>query len=133
MMKSVTMSTKTHTKSLQPFHFENVLRRKKTVEARLNKSEYGYQQGDHIDWTCVNNTKKLHTIVEDLRVYPNFRTMLEQEGIRNVLPGVSSMEEALQVYLKSDTNPDGLYTTKDEQELGVLAIKLKYLGWGSAT
>lgn len=126
MMKSVIMSC--HTKHLKELYHRNIGQGSKTIEGRLNRPEYKYTKGHIITWIC-GNAPNHHTTIEDIRTYSTFRQMLEQEGIRNVLPGVETMEEALKVYLKSDTNPDGLYTMEDEQELGVMAIQLKCIRW----
>jgi len=44
--------------------------------------------------------------------------MIISEGIKRVIPDKTTIEDAVNVYYK-------LYTTKQEQEFGVLAVEIK--------
>ena len=44
--------------------------------------------------------------------------MLNKEGVNNVLPNITKINEAIEVYYS-------FYTKEQEKEFGVLAIKIK--------
>ncbi|XP_060171828.1 uncharacterized protein LOC132603001 isoform X1 [Lycium barbarum] len=58
--------------------------------------------------------------VQDVHHYHSFREMLEAESLQEVLPGVDTAEEGVQVYRK-------FYSEEKERSNGVLAIGVKKL------
>ena len=92
----------------------------KTVEGRRNKGKYkDMKVGDVIEWVNEDfNKRSVMTRVTEKNSYPTFKEYLETEGLENCLPGISSITDGLSVYFK-------YYTPKDEEEFGVVAIKLE--------
>lgn len=91
----------------------------KTVEGRKNKGKFkDMKVGDIIEWH--NNDFKARSVkvrITKKKVYPTFAEYLTKEGLQNCLPGIPSLEHGLSVYFK-------YYTTADEQEYGVMAIRM---------
>ncbi|HPC34441.1 MAG TPA: hypothetical protein PLP73_02170, partial [Candidatus Absconditabacterales bacterium] len=58
--------------------------------------------------------------VINLTHYPTFQSMLENEGLKHVLPGIQDVEKGIAVYYK-------FYTPAQETEFGVLAIEIKII------
>ena len=56
--------------------------------------------------------------VIEKNIYKSFMEMIESEGVENVIPNKTSIEEATNVYYK-------FYTKEQEKEFGVVAIKIK--------
>lgn len=92
----------------------------KTVEGRKNKGRFKEMQiGDTIQWN--NDDFKERTITTKIigkAEYSTFEEYLESEGLDKCLPGMPSMEHGLSVYFK-------YYTKADEEEFGVVAIRLE--------
>ncbi len=87
----------------------------KTIEGRLNKGKFKKVKiGDVLKLKTGEASFK----VLDKKFYPDFKTMLEKEGVKNVLPDKKSVEEGIKIYYH-------FYTKKQEQKFGVLAFKLK--------
>ena len=63
-----------------------------------------------------------HMSVTRVTQYPTFQVLLEQEGLRHVLPGVETLSAALDIYGK-------IYTKGQESEFGVVAIGVKFVGF----
>jgi len=92
----------------------------KKVEGRKNKGRFeDMQVGDLINWT---NDDFMHrnvlTIIKRKSVYTSFKEYLENEGLKNCLPGIHSLEHGLSVYYK-------YFTKEEENEFGVVAIELE--------
>jgi len=119
-------------KGLREPHFSNTMLESKTVEGKLNRFWVStLQVSDRITWyddtidtvadiLANRNTvpvKSCSTVVTSLASYPNFRTMLEAEGLQNVLPNTKSIDDGIEVYR-------GFYSEADEKLYGVMAIRL---------
>jgi len=100
----------------QPW-FNLITAKKKIVEGRLNK---GFFANLKINDTIIFTHKKLKTkmIIKSINKYNNFKEMIEEEGLSNVMPGIKSIDEAVGLYRQ-------YYTQDDEKKYGVLAINLK--------
>lgn len=88
---------------------------KKTVEGRLNKGKFA----DLKIWDILeldDTWEKLEVV--NLTPYPNFKAMLENEGLKHTLPRVTSIEEGIAIYHQ-------FYTPAQEAEFWVLAIEVK--------
>ena len=92
-----------------------VINGKKTVEGRLNKGKFAsIKTGDIL----MLEQEKIQFEVIKKSIYLNFKTMIEKEGLSNVLPDKNNIKEATNVYYE-------FYTKEQEKEYGVLAIKIK--------
>ena len=102
--------------NVQEPYFSFIKEGKKTVEGRLNKGKFANMQvGDVV---VVNDDFDIKIIAK--RTYDSFSDMIENEGIQNVIPNASSLEEAVAVYYK-------FYTKEQEKMYGVLAIEMKQI------
>ncbi|XVF65642.1 hypothetical protein PTKIN_Ptkin09bG0265500 [Pterospermum kingtungense] len=94
----------------EPF-FSKIRDGLKKIEGRCAIGEYkNIEPGSII---LVNKCLVLE--VQDVHRYPTFSEMLEAESLSQVLPGVKSIEEGVQIYRK-------FYTEEKERSNGVLAI-----------
>eukprot|EP00850_Spirogloea_muscicola_P012992 SM000086S23044 [mRNA] locus=s86:199226:202524:- [translate_table: standard] len=84
---------------------------KKVVEGRCNVRGYANVVAGQL--LLVNHSLVLQ--VEGVRKYSTFRSMLAEEGLNRVLPGMASLEDGMQVYRK-------FYSEEQEEEAGVVAI-----------
>ena len=99
----------------------HVLGGRKTVEGRLyDLKRRRVRPGHYILFKC--DDRRVYVKVVGVRVYPDFKSMLEWEGVERVLPGVRSMEEAVSIYR-------GYYSEAEEKRFGVVAIEIS-LDWG---
>jgi len=100
--------------NIQEPYYSYVLSGKKNVEGRLNKGKFKeIQTGDFL---LINNEHKFEVIEKN--IYKSFREMIEKEKIENVIPDKDNIEDAVNVYYK-------FYTKNQEEEFGVVAIKIK--------
>jgi len=89
----------------------------KTVEGRLNRGKFAELKiGDIME---MNDERTPFKVISK-NIYPTFRTMLEAEGISNVLPDRYTMDGGLEVYYE-------FYSKDEEKEFGVVAIHIKRL------
>jgi ASC-1-like (ASCH) protein len=103
--------------SVQSPWFEALRDGAKTVEGRLagGKSD-ALHAGAHV---VVRHPAQppIRLLCEGVARYASFRQMLEQEGVRHVLPGVEGVAQGVRVYRK-------FYAAAEERARGVLAIRL---------
>ncbi|XP_042044352.1 uncharacterized protein LOC121790131 isoform X2 [Salvia splendens] len=83
----------------------------KTIEGRCAVGDYKRIRAGHV--LLVNKCLTLQ--VQDVRQYSSFREMLEVENLANILPGVTSIEEGVQIYRN-------FYSEEKERSNGILAI-----------
>lgn len=90
----------------------------KTVEGRKNKGLFAdLKIGDVVYWTNGNDSVK--TKIVNKKIYKSFYDMIEDNGIKNVLPGYTNIKEGVEkVYYK-------FYTPEDEKTYGVVGIEIK--------
>ncbi|KAL3641609.1 hypothetical protein CASFOL_012424 [Castilleja foliolosa] len=86
----------------------------KTVEGRCGVGDYKRIQSGHM----LLFNKCLMLQVQDIRHYASFHEMLETESLAQVLPGVSSVDEGVQIYRN-------FYSKEKERSNGVVAICVK--------
>lgn len=102
-----------------PF-FSRIADGQKTVEVRYLSGYIGrIRVGDTIRFCCGRNQVLCH--VSQIRRYSTYRTLLETEDLEKVIPGVKSVEAALETYR---TFPCYHYASKDSTPK-VLAIEIK--------
>jgi|GEM_PF-607762 len=89
----------------------------KTVEGRkATKLFKKIKAGDQIQFT--NGTDIFMAVVEDVRSYPTVEKYLEETTLAKALPGINTMEEALEIHY--------LWSAKDNiNEYGFLGIFIK--------
>ncbi|NJE26846.1 ASCH domain-containing protein [Thermococcus sp. MV5] len=99
---------------LQEEYLRLIKEGKKKIEGRLyDEKRRQVKPGDTIIFG-----EKLKVKVKALRVYSSFREMLSEEGLENVLPGVKTIEEGVQIYRR-------FYTEEEEKKYGVVAIEIE--------
>ena len=100
----------------EPYH-SLILQGKKIVEGRLNKGKFAsIEAGDVLELEPEN----IKFSVVEKNIYKSFKEMIETEGVENVIPDKNNIDDAVNVYYK-------FYTKEQEQEFGVVAIKIKKL------
>ncbi|MBB1578974.1 MAG: ASCH domain-containing protein [candidate division SR1 bacterium] len=101
--------------NVQEPYRSQLLTGEKSIEGRLNKGKFSnLMPGDKIE---LENTGQIF-LVERIAHYKNFQTMLQQEDITKIIPGISEIQEGVAIYHQ-------FYTPVQEKEYGVLAIHLK--------
>lgn len=99
-------------------YFTFVKNGQKTIEGRLKKGEYAnLKVGDHIVVQNDDETDSVEVEVKDVRPYPTFESMLNSEDLKQVLPDIETVAQAVQVYRQ-------FYAPEQEQEFGVIAIEV---------
>ena len=69
----------------------------KTVEGRKNSPKYQkIRVGDLIDFT--NETNRFRTVVTEIRHYISLEAYLNDVSVQNALPGISSLQKAVEIY-----------------------------------
>ena len=106
--------------SVKKIYFDAIKSGKKTVEGRLNVVKFkDLTPNMYITFTCVENQEQLVCIVENIQTYATFESMLLTEGVANMLPGVTSLSQAVALY---ESFPG---YKEDVKKFGALAIKIK--------
>jgi ASC-1-like (ASCH) protein len=109
-LKTITVS--------QPW-FNLIKEGKKIVEGRLNKSVFAHLKvHDIVIW--MNKESKCKSKIIYINEYKSFKEMLEREGLTNVLPGITNIDEGIMIYRQ-------YYSEHDEKQYGVLAIGIKII------
>lgn len=72
------------------------------------------EKGDEIIFTNSETKEELSTSISFIHHYKDIQSMLETEGINNVLPGIETLEQAIKVYdaiedYKERINKFGVY------------------------
>ena len=91
----------------------------KTWEGRrLTDKTRGIRVGDRIQFTRVDETDSPFDVdVVEIRFFPTFEFALKELGLGEVLPGVETLEEGVQIYQQ--------YVSLSTQEAeGVIMIKM---------
>jgi ASC-1-like (ASCH) protein len=109
-------------KKIQEILFKSIKTGKKKIVAKINTSWVeDLDKLDRITWLNDNDAlKHISTYVTDLKCYSTFEEMLEKEGLKNVLPGIETIDEAINIYNK-------FYSAEDEMKYGIVAIHLELL------
>lgn len=101
--------------NVQEPYYSFIVNGEKTVEGRLNKGKFSSIQKGNILILAPEN-QEFNVIAKN--VYKSFREMIESEGVKNVVPDKTDIDEAVNIYYK-------FYTKKQEREFGVVAIQIK--------
>ena len=81
-------------------YFEAILAGTKTAEGRLNSPKFKLlKPGMPINFTCANNhSKKIICEIIAINIYPDFKVMLQKEGLANMLPGIKDLDVGVSIY-----------------------------------
>ena len=92
----------------------------KTIEGRKFSEKYAsLKPGEIVRFHCDDNS--FLTEVVKVVPYNSLEEYLHIEGVENVLPGIKSFEEALEIYLGFNSNENATFNG------GFLAIHIKKL------
>merc|ERR1711991_89078 len=73
----------------------------KNVEGRLDKPKYAdLDKGDTITFKLDGGDATVERTVKTVHTYDSFEKMLKREKIENVLPGIESIEDGVEIYRK---------------------------------
>ena len=90
----------------------------KTIEGRLNKGDFSNMKtGDIITFTNneFKENRSFNVKIIKISKYETFQLYLENEGIKNCLPGIDTIEKGVNIYHE-------FYTKSDEIQYKVIAI-----------
>lgn len=93
---------------------------KKIVEGRLNNEGWHFPRNHILKMKCSGCKGMIKVRVLSTKVYNSFRQMLKEEGLENVLPGVSTIDEGVRVYRE-------FYSKEREKKRGVIAIRIEFI------
>ena len=110
------MSTRIFRYSVKEPSFSLIKNGLKKIEGRLYKNTFcEINNGDLINFYNKKNNFTIKVI--KVTKYKNFKDMLVDNGINIVTPLSKSLDESLSIYRN-------IYTVKDEEKYGVIAIEL---------
>jgi len=85
--------------SLRQHYFDAIKSGLKTVEGRINSSRFeNCKPGDTVSFTCVSTNETIICTVTAVTVYTNFYDMLQAQGVENMLPGVTTLQDGVAMY-----------------------------------
>ena len=108
-----------HKMELERRWFEEMIKERKIVEGRLWDEKRKRIKVGHVIM-FVSENERIFAEVQSIRLYPNFKEMIVNEGLERVLPGVETVEDAIKVYRK-------YYGEQEEYKYGVVALELRLL------
>lgn len=84
---------------LQDQYFDAIESGLKTVEGRINSSKFkDLRVGMHIKFTSVSTHKIILCRIEKINRYANFKDMLVAQGLEQILPGITNIDDAVALY-----------------------------------
>jgi ASC-1-like (ASCH) protein len=93
----------------------------KTVEGRLFTEEFkNISKKTRIIFFTTEN-KILECQINRISKYPNFKEMLEQEGLKNMLPGVENLSEGVAIYQSFPGY------NENEFQLGAISLEIEVI------
>lgn len=99
---------------------------KKTKEVRKGGGRWSnVSKGDYLNVNAKGADQKMLFRVISVTKYKNIEECLKIEGVSNLLPGIDSFEEGLQVYLGFDGDENAEQRRKEFEEQGAIAIELE--------
>lgn len=108
----------THSLHVQNIWYDKIASGQKRWEGRLNGAGVkDIKMGDTIEFVSENRQPLKLTVTSVLH-FSDFEKMLEGEGLLRLLPGVSSMEEGLEIYRSFPGYREG------EREFGAVIFEL---------
>jgi len=102
---------------------DDIIAGRKTIEGRLNRDKFAqYKAGDIVflrrDKRGDGEPDAARVEVIAVRHYPNFISMVTNEGYEKVIPFAKSAQEAADEYNK-------YYSATDQAQYGVLAVEVR--------
>jgi len=97
----------------------------KTIEGRKFKEEYMRMSGKIVELTDGNRVVK--AMIEDAIHYDSIQSYLNTEGFDQVLPGISSYEEAVKTYREFQSKDPVVADEIIRNAGGMVALKLKVI------
>lgn len=111
--------SKQQTINVQNPWFNYIKQGRKKIEGRLNKGKFAdLKVNDIVIWE--NAGQKIRTKLTRIGHYKTFNDMLTNEGLRNVLPDITTLDAGVAVYRQ-------FYSEEKEAMYGVLAIEVQLL------
>ncbi len=93
----------------------------KPVEGRKAQEKYlSLKPGDRVCFHCVGSERSFMAIVERVDKFSTLREYLEKVTIQKALPGITTLEKAIAIYLQWSTE-------KEIEQLGFVGIWIKLL------
>ena len=77
--------------------FENIKKKKKIIEGRLYRGIFKKIKCNDIINFCFNN-EKIKVKILELKTFKDFEEMLIKEGISNILPNITDINEGIDIY-----------------------------------
>lgn len=106
--------------SLKQCYFDAIKSGIKTVEGRLNSHKFkDLKSGMTIIFSSVDTHETIICTVISIHVYATFEEMLIHEGLENMLPGVTSLDEGVNLYENFEGYCEGV------RKVGALAITIQ--------
>ena len=105
---------------LQPLYFSLIAEGKKTVEGRVAKEKYrALHLGDVVRFCSQSET--LDARIISIEHFDSFAEMLSYYGVKNCLPGIQTLDEAVSIY-------HGFPEYQSQAEiLGVMGIEVQVI------
>lgn len=88
----------------------------KTVEGRKHSEKWSVLKKGSLLKIFSDNDYIIRKI-KDIRIYSSLEEFIINEGLRNILPGVKTLEEGVDIYLQ-------YFTKEDIKKYGMMAIEL---------
>lgn len=95
--------------------FELIKNGSKTVEGRKNEGRWSLLKKGHL-LKIYNDDEYIIKEIKNIRVHNSLKEYIINEGLENTLPGVKSLKEGIDVYLR-------YYTKEDIFRYGIIAIE----------
>ncbi len=89
----------TFTLNLQPTYFDLIKSGQKTVEGRIATEKFHHIQiGDSLVFINNQTEEQLTCQITGFSHYRTFQEMLVSEGLSNCLPGITSLQQGIEIY-----------------------------------
>ncbi len=110
-----------HTVEIQQRWFDAIVRGDKNVEGKKGSPKWAeIKQGDSLMFVSPTQEKFYATVIADPRRYSSVADYLINEGLRHTLPGVTTLQDGIDVYLK----PRGFWEPEEVGQYGIIAFEL---------
>jgi ASC-1-like (ASCH) protein/mannose-6-phosphate isomerase-like protein (cupin superfamily) len=101
--------------------YELIKQGEKTVEGRPNRKDFSQMKpGDKIEFSNKELNGNFMAEITNVTHHKTFEEMIKSNGLENVLPGIRTIDEGVQVYMQ-------YYTKEIEEEFGIVGIHVKLL------
>ncbi len=104
---------------VDPLWFDFIRSGRKTVEGRKNSPTWAWINAG-VKFLITSGSENVEVICTDVVLWHSIRDYLEGEGLQHTLPGVTTIEEGEEIYLK-------WYSLEEVKEFGFKAIHIQVL------